>query len=393
MVLIGVDQGTTGTRTVAFDERLEPVAEAYRRVAVTHPQPGWISKDAREVVRSVSETVAEVVAAVGGADRVDAIGLDNEGETVVAWDPATGEPLADAVVWGCRRSQPIVERLAAHGELVERRSGLPLDPYFTSTKIRWLIENAPGVDADTRFGTLDAYVTLRLGDGARTDPSTAARTQLQALAAPGAWDAELCGIFGVDPALAAGDRPVDRRSRHAVRPAAARRAGRPDGRARGPRLPRAGHGEGHVRHGHLRAPERGHGAAARSRGRAAGGRVGARRRDHVRARRRRVLGRHGDRVAGRGRARPVRRPGRDGGARELRRRHRGRRVPPRAGRSRRAVVALRRARRVRRADGRRDAGAPRPRGARRAVLPRPRRGRGDVGDGRAARRRCASTAA
>ena len=199
MILIGVDQGTTGTRTVAFDERLEPVAEAYRRVAVTHPQPGWISKDAREVVRSVSETVAEVVAAVGGAERVDAIGLDNEGETVVAWDPATGEPLADAVVWGCRRSQPIVERLAAHGELVERRSGLPLDPYFTSTKIRWLIENAPGVDEDTRFGTLDAYVTLRLGDGARTDPSTAARTQLQALAAPGTWDAELCGIFGVDP--------------------------------------------------------------------------------------------------------------------------------------------------------------------------------------------------
>ena len=199
MILIGVDQGTTGTRTVAFDERLEPVAEAYRRVAVTHPQPGWISKDAREVIRSVEETVAEVVAAVGGAERVDAIGLDNEGETVVAWDPATGEPLADAVVWGCRRSQPIVERLAAHAELVERRSGLPLDPYFTSTKIRWLIENVPGVDGGTRFGTLDAYVTLHLGDGARTDPSTAARTQLQALAAPGAWDDELCGLFGVDP--------------------------------------------------------------------------------------------------------------------------------------------------------------------------------------------------
>jgi glycerol kinase len=198
MILIGVDQGTTGTRTVAFDEHLEPVAEAYRRVAVTHPQPGWISKDARDVIRSVDETVAEVVAAVGGAGDVAAIGLDNEGETVVAWDPATGEPLADAVVWGCRRSQPIVERLAAHGDLVERRSGLPLDPYFSSTKIRWLIENVADVTEATRFGTLDAYVTLRLGDGARTDPSTAARTQLQALAAPGTWDEELCGIFGVE---------------------------------------------------------------------------------------------------------------------------------------------------------------------------------------------------
>jgi glycerol kinase len=200
MILIGVDQGTTGTRTVAFDERLEPVAEAYRRVAVTHPQPGWISKDAGEVVRSVDDTVREVVAAVGGPERVTAIGLDNEGETVVAWDPATGEPVADAVVWGCRRSQPIVDRLAAHGALVEERSGLPLDPYFSSTKIRWLIENAAGVTPETRFGTLDGYLTLRLGDGARTDPSTAARTQLQALAAPGRWAPELCDVFGVDPA-------------------------------------------------------------------------------------------------------------------------------------------------------------------------------------------------
>jgi len=200
MILIGVDQGTTGTRTVAFDDRLEPVAEAYRRVAVTHPEPGWIAKSAADVVTSVADTVAEVIAAVGGPQVVTAIGLDNEGETVVAWDPGTGLPVADAVVWGCRRSQPIVDRLAAHGALVEDRSGLPLDPYFSSTKIRWLMENVADVTQATRFGTLDGYLTLRLGDGARTDPSTAARTQLQALAAPGAWDPELCDVFGVDPA-------------------------------------------------------------------------------------------------------------------------------------------------------------------------------------------------
>lgn len=201
MILVGVDQGTTGTRTVAFDERLEPVAEAYRKVAVTHPQPGWIAKDATEVVQSVEATVAEVVAAVGGAGKVGAIGLDNEGETVVAWDPRSRVPHADAVVWGCRRSQGIVDRLAGSGELIAERSGLPLDPYFTSTKIRWLIENVPAVAAGSLFGTLDAYVTLQLGDGARTDPSTAARTQLQALAAPGAWDPVLCETFGIDPRL------------------------------------------------------------------------------------------------------------------------------------------------------------------------------------------------
>ena len=149
---------------------------------------------------SVADTVAEVVAAVGGPQVVTAIGLDNEGETVVAWDPGTELPVADAVVWGCRRSQPIVDRLAAYGALVEERSGLPLDPYFSSTKIRWLMENVADVTPATRFGTLDGYLTLRLGDGARTDPSTAARTQLQALAAPGTWDPELCDVFGVDPA-------------------------------------------------------------------------------------------------------------------------------------------------------------------------------------------------
>ena len=84
MILIGVDQGTTGTRTVAFDDRLEPMAEAYRRVAVTHPEPGWIAKSAADVVTSVADTVAEVIAAVGGPQVVTAIGLDNEGETVVA---------------------------------------------------------------------------------------------------------------------------------------------------------------------------------------------------------------------------------------------------------------------------------------------------------------------
>jgi len=157
------------------------------------------------VVESVRVTLAEVVAEVG-AKRVAAVGLDNEGETVLAWDAGTLRPLAPAVVWSCRRSQPIVDRLAATAaaDEVERLAGTAVDPYFSATKIRWLVEQVPAVAGAAaagrlRTGTLDAYVQARLGGRAQTDASTAARTQLQALATPGAWNPRLCQIHGVDP--------------------------------------------------------------------------------------------------------------------------------------------------------------------------------------------------
>ena len=202
-VLVGIDQGTSGTRAVAFDGRLRPLAESYRPASVRHPQPGWIEKDADETVAGVEAALAEL--AEGLDEQVTAVGLDNEGETVVAWEAETLRPLAPAVVWGCRRSQPIVERLAAqgHGQRIEQLSGLPLDPYFSATKIRWLVEQVPAVaeaadQGRLRVGTLDAYLCARLGDGARSEPSTAGRTQLQALAAPGRWDEELLALHGVE---------------------------------------------------------------------------------------------------------------------------------------------------------------------------------------------------
>jgi glycerol kinase len=112
-ILIGVDQGTSGTRAVAFDERLCPVGESYQPAHVNHPQPGWIEKDADETVATVERTLGDLAAQL--EVEVSAVGLDNEGETVVAWDAHTLRPLAPAIVWGCRRSQPIVERLAAAG--------------------------------------------------------------------------------------------------------------------------------------------------------------------------------------------------------------------------------------------------------------------------------------
>ena len=203
-VAIGVDQGTTGTRVVAFDGHWQGLASDYREAPPSHPQPGWVEKDAEQVVVSVREALRAVAAEVG-RERVTAVGLDNEGETVLAWEAETLRPLSPAIVWSCRRSQEIVNRLQADGagDRARELAGTPLDPYFSSTKIRWLLENC-GAVADAaragraRFGTLDAYLCARLGDGPATEPSTAARTQLQALARPGAWDPELCAVFGVD---------------------------------------------------------------------------------------------------------------------------------------------------------------------------------------------------
>ncbi len=202
-VLVGVDQGTSGTRAVAFDARLRPLAESYQPAEVRHPRPGWIEKDAGETVAGVEAVLHDLAKQL---DRpIAAVGLDNEGETVVAWDAETLKPLAPAIVWGCRRSQAIVDRLAAagHGDRIEQLSGLPLDPYFSATKIRWLVENDSAVERAAgegrlRVGTLDAYICARLGDGARTEPSTAGRTQLQDLTAPGEWSSELLALHGVD---------------------------------------------------------------------------------------------------------------------------------------------------------------------------------------------------
>lgn len=205
-LILAVDQGTTSTRAIAFDGRLQPVASAAIPLDTAHPRPGWVEQDPELILESVVDAVARVLAEVGGPGRIGALGLDNQGETVVAWDAETGQALAPAVVWQCRRSLPIVERLQAAGlePAIRERTGLPLDPYFSAGKMTWLLEEVPAVTkaaarGTLRLGTVDAWLTARLDRGdARTDPSTASRTQLLSLAT-GAWDAELLHWFGVPP--------------------------------------------------------------------------------------------------------------------------------------------------------------------------------------------------
>ena len=212
-LILAIDQGTTSTRTLAFDADWRVVASADRQLAVRHPRPDWAEQDANEILESVVTTVADVLDAIGGPQRVVAVGLDNQGETALAWDAVDGGPLAPAVLWHCRRSELIVARLAADGlgPAIRARTGLPLDPYFSAGKWRWMLEELPPVRAAAdagrlRLGTVDAWLTERLGDRALTDPSTASRTQLLGLGTLDR-DPELLDWFGIPASALPAIRP------------------------------------------------------------------------------------------------------------------------------------------------------------------------------------------
>lgn len=200
-LLLGIDEGTTAVKAVLFDERLRPVREARRDKTSRHPQPGWVEQDGEEVLRAVVEAVAELLGY--GDGEVVACGLDHQGESVLAWDASSGDPLSPIVVWQDKRSQAILDRLAGDEDEIRDRSGLPLDPYFSAGKLAWLLENDDAVasarEAGTlRMGTVDSFLCDRLGAGFATDASTASRTQLHALGTPG-FDRSLCKRFGVPP--------------------------------------------------------------------------------------------------------------------------------------------------------------------------------------------------
>lgn len=196
--LLGIDQGTTGTKAVLFDDALRVVDQAYEEIHIAHPEPGWVEQDPDQLVDSIVRTVSKVLPSDG---EVAAAGLDNQGETIVAWDRDSGSPLAPVIVWQDKRSLDIVNRLEAgpSGKQIVEQSHLPLDPYFSATKFRWLLENAPSVQAAHERGTLvlgtsDVWLRHRLGGGVATDPSTASRTQLLDLES-GRWDDGLLAAF------------------------------------------------------------------------------------------------------------------------------------------------------------------------------------------------------
>jgi glycerol kinase len=200
-LLLGIDEGTSAVKAMLFDADLRPLAEARRDKRMSHPRPGWVEQDAQEVLAAVVDAVADALREAPG--EVAACGLDHQGESVLAWDADSGEPLTPIVTWQDKRSQEVLARLEKDGraDAVRERSGLPLDPYFSAGKLAWLVEReqavARALDAGTlRLGTVDAYLCDMLGAGFATDLSTASRTQLAVPGEPD-WDEALLATFGV----------------------------------------------------------------------------------------------------------------------------------------------------------------------------------------------------
>ena len=200
-MILAIDQGTTGTTCIVFDDEGRPRGRSYSEFEQLFPKPGWVEHDAAEiweVTRRVA-TGALADAAVQGSD-LKGIGITNQRETVVAWDPATGEPVHRALVWQDRRTAERCEELraAGHEALVRERTGLVLDPYFSATKIEWLLHNAEGAERAV-FGTIDSWLLFKLTGRHATDRTNASRTMLFDIRRL-AWDEELCALLGVDPA-------------------------------------------------------------------------------------------------------------------------------------------------------------------------------------------------
>jgi glycerol kinase len=196
MRIAAIDQGTTSTRIlVVEDDGTARVAHAVRHRQI-HPAPGHVEHDPEEIV-------AAIEACLAAAGPVDAIGLDNQGESCLAWDAVTREALSPIIVWQDNRTAEATERLKADGAetLTLERAGLPLDPYFSASKLAWILANVPAAAAARRagrlrLGTTDAFFLDRLAGSAATDMATASRTSLMNLGT-GAWDPELCALFGV----------------------------------------------------------------------------------------------------------------------------------------------------------------------------------------------------
>lgn len=197
--IVVLDQGTTSTRAIAFDRTLTPVAEARRPLTQHYPADGQVEHDAGEIWAGAQAVLAEAIGSVGGAGRVAGLAVTNQRETAVAFDRRTGAPRARAIVWQDRRTADLCAALKGAGAepMVQARTGLLLDPYFSATKFAWL--RGHGADGpDTVFGTVDAFLIHRLTGGARfaTDATNAARTSLFDIHRQ-VWDGELCALFAV----------------------------------------------------------------------------------------------------------------------------------------------------------------------------------------------------
>jgi len=208
--ILSLDEGTTSARSALYDEQGRRVAMESVAFACRYPQPGWVEQNALEIWRAQLESAHTVLTRARAAPSdIVAIGITNQRETTVVWDRSTGEPVAPAIVWQCRRTAEFCTKLAASPQAagVTRKTGLVIDAYFSASKIRWILENVSGVrrraeNGDLLFGNIDTWLIWKLTNGAvhSTDVSNASRTMLMNLAT-GDWDDDLLRIFDVPRAM------------------------------------------------------------------------------------------------------------------------------------------------------------------------------------------------
>lgn len=208
--LIAIDQGTTSTRAIVFNEKLGPVADAQQELRQIYPVPGWVEHAPEEIWSAVVATVREAMAkARVSAKDIAGIGITNQRETTIIWDRATGKPVHNAIVWQDRRTADACGalRISGHEPAITEKTGLILDPYFSATKIAWILENVSGARTAAEqgrlaFGTIDSFLLWRLtgGQAHATDATNASRTMLFNIG-EGEWDAELANQFSIPVGL------------------------------------------------------------------------------------------------------------------------------------------------------------------------------------------------
>ena len=206
MYILALDQGTTSCRAIVFDREGAVRAVAQKEFRQCFPRPGWVEHDAMEIWATQSGVAVEALAAAGlQPSEIAAIGITNQRETTLVWDRKTGEPVGPAIVWQDRRTAPACEasRAAGKAPLVQEKTGLVIDAYFSATKLQWILDHTPGVRAraergELAFGTIDSWLIWKLTGGAKhlTDATNAARTMLYDIRRQ-QWDEELLALFAV----------------------------------------------------------------------------------------------------------------------------------------------------------------------------------------------------
>jgi glycerol kinase len=207
MAILAIDQGTTGTTCIIYNKNGVALARTYRELTQIYPQAGWVEHDPEEIWQTVEECIGELLQLT--TCRINAIGITNQRETTIVWEKRSGQAVHNAIVWQCRRTSDLCKHYDAETEQIAIKTGLPIDAYFSATKIRWILDHHPELNPDELlFGTVDSWILWKLTDGKvhATDFTNASRTMLYNIVEQ-RWDAHLCRLFGVPTSMLPEVRP------------------------------------------------------------------------------------------------------------------------------------------------------------------------------------------